>query len=143
MKNISEKYDVIIIDGSDPVGPAEGLFEEGFYKDCFNGLNEDGVLTSQTESPWVPSYHSSIERVFKGLENIFEYSSMYLVYIPLYPSGMWSMAYASKQSSSLSEEVMKRSIDFTRGNSLSLKYYNQDVHRAAFALPNFVADIIK
>lgn len=143
VKNVSEKYDVIIIDGSDPIGPAEGLFEQDFYQYCYNALSEDGVLASQTESPWVESYHSSIKKVFNALENIFEYSSMYLVYIPLYPTGMWSMAYASKQKRPLAASVLEASEKFHSTHLDSLKYYNRDIHSAAFALPGFVSDIIR
>ncbi|MDZ7680144.1 MAG: hypothetical protein U5J63_00190 [Fodinibius sp.] len=57
VKGIEEPYDVIIIDGSDPVGPAEGLFENEFMQACYEGLSDDGVLTAQTESPWVADYH--------------------------------------------------------------------------------------
>ncbi|MFO7798180.1 MAG: polyamine aminopropyltransferase, partial [Rhodohalobacter sp.] len=59
VKNVKDPYDVIIIDGSDPVGPAEGLFEKDFYQFCLDALTEDGVLTAQTESPWVESYYPS------------------------------------------------------------------------------------
>src|SRR5699024_5703418 len=64
VKQIKEPYDVIIVDGSDPVGPAEGLFEHEFMKACYNALSENGVLTAQTESPWVKEYHKSIRQIF-------------------------------------------------------------------------------
>ena len=142
VKNVKTSYDVIIIDGSDPVGPAEGLFEKEFYQYCLNALSDDGVLTAQTESPWVESYYPSMRKVFSALEELFPISKMYLSYIPLYPAGMWSMACASKKVAPLSDDVITR----VSGNSdilNTLDYYNSEVHKSAFALPNFVKRIIE
>ena len=141
VKNVKNPYDVIIIDGSDPVGPAEGLFEKDFYQFCFNALSDDGVLTAQTESPWVESYYPSMKKVFHALDDLFPISKMYLNFIPLYPAGMWSMACASKVVDPLDDAVSDR-IDGFLDVLSSLKYYNGDVHRGAFALPNFVGDIV-
>ena len=142
VKNVQNPYDVIIIDGSDPVGPAEGLFEKDFYQLCFDALGDDGVLTTQTESPWVESYHPSMKKVFGALEDIFEISKMYLSFIPLYPAGMWSMGLASKKYDPLSSDVNER-IDAHKDILNTLKYYNKDIHTGSFALPNFVSEIIR
>ena len=142
VKNVKTPYDIIIIDGSDPVGPAEGLFEKDFYQYCVDALTDDGVLTAQTESPWIESYYPSMKKVFNALDDLFPISKMYLNFIPLYPAGMWSMACASRKVSPLSEEAQER-IKKGAGILKTLKYYNAEIHRGSFALPNFVADIIK
>lgn len=141
--NVPKKYDVIIIDGSDPVGPAVDLFKQEFYDKCYAALSENGVLTGQTESPWVGSYHESMQSVFGALKNAFDLSKMYLAYIPLYPTGMWSMAYASKGIDPLSDEVIDRIKAGLPRFESTLKYYNLDMHRASFALPGFVREIIE
>lgn len=143
VQDIEDPYDIIIIDGSDPVGPAEGLFKKDFIQSCYDGLAENGVLTAQTESPWVQDYHSSMNRVFTALNAIYEVSKMYLAYIPLYPAGMWSFAFASKGADPLSKEVLERAEAGIRQFSGELKYYNTDVHTGCFALPNFVEKIIQ
>jgi len=142
VKNVKELYDVIIIDGSDPVGPAEGLFEKEFYQYCYDALNGSGVLTAQTESPWVESYHPSMKKLFTAVDDIFNISKMYLSYIPLYPAGMWSMACASKEVDPLSDSVLKR-IDRDEGILETLDYFNKDIHIGAFVLPNFVKKIFE
>jgi len=142
VKDIDDPYDVIIIDGSDPVGPAEGLFESNFMQACYDGLSENGVLTAQTESPWVSDYHPSMKKVFSALEDIYEVSKMYLAYIPLYPAGMWSFSFASKGADPLSNETLSRVEEGLNNFDTELKYYNPEVHRGCFALPNFVRDII-
>ncbi|REL37572.1 polyamine aminopropyltransferase [Rhodohalobacter sp. SW132] len=142
VKSVKDPYDVIIIDGSDPVGPAEGLFEKDFYQYCLNALSDEGVLTAQTESPWVESYHPSMKKVFNALDDLFPISKMYLNFIPLYPAGMWSMACASRGDDPLSDETIKR-IENGIKNLGGLRYYNSDIHRGAFALPTFVSDLIR
>lgn len=142
VQSVDEPYDVIIIDGSDPVGPAQGLFENDFIKACYEGLTEDGVLTAQTESPWVQEYHSSMQKVFKALDESYPVSRMYLAYIPLYPGGMWSFAYASKGANPLSEETLVRITNELPAFENKLKYYNSSIHKGCFALPGFVKEII-
>src|SRR5690554_3152765 len=143
VKQAKAQYDVVIIDGSDPVGPAEGLFEKGFFELCASALNDGGILTAQTESPWVPEYHPSMKKVFDALEDVFAESAMYLAYIPLYPAGMWSFAYASKGIKATEAEVLVRVEKGIASFGTHLNYYNKEVHAGAFALPNFVADIIR
>ena len=141
VKDVSEPYDVIIIDGSDPVGPAEGLFKKEFYQSCFEALSDQGILASQTESPWVTSYHPGIQAVFGNLKELFPVSSMYLCFIPLYPAGMWSMAFASKKYEAADSSVEERIKNSTFADNL--RYYNSEIHYASFALPNFVKDIVR
>ena len=142
VKNVTEPYDVIIIDGSDPVGPAEGLFKKDFYDACYKALSDNGVLTAQTESPWVSSYHESISGLFSILDVTFVVSKMYLASIPLYPTGMWSMAYASKGIDPLSDEVLNRVEKGMTTLNAIMKYYNKEVHQGAFAIPNFVQELL-
>lgn len=81
--------------------------------------------------------------VFFALRDIFQVSKMYLAFIPLYPAGMWSMAFASKGVNPLDSAIVAKS-EAACGSYLNgLKYYNETVHTGAFALPNFVADIVK
>ncbi|MEX2600683.1 MAG: polyamine aminopropyltransferase [Balneolaceae bacterium] len=142
VQNVTEPYDLIIVDGSDPEGPAEGLFARSFIEACYQALSPDGVLSTQTESPWIASYHPSMNRVYGALESLFQYASPYLCYIPLYPSGMWSMICASKRSDPTGEATLERSTKGVPGLS-GLKYYNPEVHLGAFALPDFVRTIFE
>lgn len=134
-------YDLIIVDGSDPVGPAEGLFTQSFYKNCYNALNKNGILIAQGESPMFN------EKVFVELNHclktIFEKNKIntMLFYVPTYPTGMWSFQWASKGSVDPTQNIDENKIsEFTSKNKL--KYYNTAIHRAAFALPNFVKELL-
>lgn len=137
------EYDVIIIDGSDPVGPAVDLFKKDFYEKCHRSLKDNGVLVSQTESPFVESYHESIKSVFGACNELYPVTEMFLAFIPLYPTGMWSMLFASKGIEPISDEVMERVDAAYATFGKDLKYYNKEIHIGAFALPNFVKAIIR
>lgn len=143
VNNVTNLYDVILIDGSDPVGPAQGLFGKDFLQACYRALSDNGVLAAQTESPWVESYHPSMKQVFDALGGLYSHSKMYLAYIPLYPAGMWSFAFASKGVDPLREATQKQIREGLAEFDCSLRYYNADIHNACFALPGFVGDIIK
>lgn len=137
------EYDVIIIDGSDPVGPAVDLFKKDFYEKCHRCLKDNGVLVSQTESPFVESYHESIKSVFGACNELYPVTEMFLAFIPLYPTGMWSMLFASKGIEPISDEVIKRVGAAHETFGKELKYYNKEIHIGSFALPNFVKAIIR
>lgn len=141
VKNHKNAYDVIIVDGSDPVGPAEGLFNKSFFQNCHQALTENGILTAQSETPWVEKYHPNISDIISFTEEIFALSKLYLAFIPLYPSGMWGLTFASKGIDPVSEHYLSK-VDERISRLNGLRYYNREIHQAAFALPNFVKNII-
>ena len=135
-------YDLIIVDGSDPVGPAEGLFSVSFYTNCFNALKEGGILIAQGESPkFNEKAFSELNHTLQGIfgENNAPVS---LFYVPTYPTGMWSFQYGLKGSAhpkSVSKVDEIESFVATQG----LRYYNSDIHVGSFATPNFVKTLLK
>jgi spermidine synthase len=136
LRNYSgEPYDVILIDGSDPVGPAEGLYDSPFYAAAKRCLSKEGVLVSQTESPIAMA--ADFARIVKTLRTSFSRAEPFFVPIPLYPSGMWSFSYAS-------DAVDPFAFDASRVSKIEAvaRYYNRDIHRAAFAQPSFVRKLL-
>ncbi|MFY9174851.1 MAG: polyamine aminopropyltransferase [Peptococcia bacterium] len=137
IKHIKENknfYDIIIIDSTDPIGPAEGLFSGEFYRNVSEALKEDGIMVAQTESPFADD--KLIKRIHQDLQGIYPLVKLYLAYIPTYPTGMWTFTMASKKYDPL--KVKAEDIP-----ELQHRYYNKDIHFASFVLPNFVADIVK
>lgn len=128
-----DTYDVIIVDSTEPVGPAVGLFDKTFYAWAHDSLTAEGVLVAQTESPFFN--RSIIERAYGGIASVFPLARLYLASIPTYPSGLWSFTLGSKGRDPLSVEVDLGGIDTV--------YYNAGVHRGAFQLPSFVQEIIR
>lgn len=142
VKDCAERsFDVVIVDGSDPVGPAEGLFTESFFQDCKRVLKDDGVLVGQGESPLF--HEKAFADLNACLKTVFGKSQVHtmLFYSPTYPTGMWSLQMASKRP------MDPKKFDETRVKTLvrehRLRYYNAAMHRAAFALPGFVSEMLK
>ena len=125
------EFDVILIDSTEPVGPAIQLFSPEFYASCYAALKEDGMMVAQSESPFFNQ--DVIRMVWQGVGQSFPISDLYLASIPTYPSGLWSFTVGSKKHNP--REVMTIP-------DCAYKYYNSAVHKAAFALPAFVQDII-
>ncbi|MGF1672429.1 MAG: polyamine aminopropyltransferase [Rivularia sp. (in: cyanobacteria)] len=135
-------YDLIIIDSSDPVGPSEGLFTKSFYQDVYRILRVGGVVTVQSESPIF--HQKAFVDLNQCLKQVFGVDSVhcYLVFIPMYPTGMWSLTYCSKQGVHPVENLnYEKAIQFVKEHDL--RYYNPDVHQAAFALPQFIRKMIE
>ena len=130
-------YDLIIVDSTDPFGPGEGLFTSEFYGNCFNALTEKGILVNQHESPYYADDAKAMQRAHKRINEFFDVCRVYQAHIPTYPSGHWLFGFASKEIDPLTADIEK-------WNSLGLKtrYYNTDLHRGCFAIPNYVKDLL-
>lgn len=122
-------YDVIMVDSTEPVGPAVKLFEKGFYEGIHRALKEDGIFVAQTDNPW---FHADLLRtVYNDVKEIFTHTDVYTANIPTYPSGLWTFTIGSKQ-------YRPKEVPRHRAEALDTQYYTADIHEAAFALPAFV-----
>ncbi len=130
-------YDLIIVDSTDPFGPGEGLFTSEFYGNCFNALTEKGILVNQHESPYYADDAKAMQRAHKRIKEFFSVCRVYQAHIPTYPSGHWLFGFASKAIDPLTADIEK-------WNSLGLKtrYYNTELHKGCFAIPNYVKDLL-
>ena len=137
----ADSYDVIIVDGSDPAGPAEGLFTKEFYTNCKNALKQNGILVTQGESPM---FHSeTFVELNKCLKQVFSPNQVHtmLFHATTYPSGMWSLQMAVKgQYHPVKDFKYEQAQRFAQ--TKDLRYYNADLHSAAFALPTFVQKML-
>ena len=129
LQKSEETYDVILIDSSEPIGPSISLHQEEFYEIVQKRLSLEGIACTQVGSPFYQL--ESIIRTKSFFSKFFKIIGLYLAPVPTYPGGMWCFAFLSDTIQPFSE---KRKIPF------GLKYYNGDIHRAAFALPNFLRE---
>lgn len=123
--------DLIIVDSTDPIGPAEGLFSETFYRDCHRALRDGGIVAQQSESPL---FHMRIIKpMHKAMRAAgFDHSRTLHYFQCSYPSGWWSATLARKGgdlNDFREQDVEQRDFE--------TRYYNADMHRAAFAAPEF------
>lgn len=139
VRNKENEYDLIIVDSTDPFGPGEGLFTREFYGNCFKALNENGILVNQHESPYYSAYAASMQRAHKRIREFFPICGVYQAHIPTYPSGHWLFGFASKKFDPLAD------LNADKWNALGLKtkYYNTDLHKGCFALPNYVKEMLE
>lgn len=121
-------YDVIIVDSSDPIGPAEVLFQEKFYRDMHDALTPDGIVVTQSESFL---YHKDIIANIAGFsKKIFPRYFYYYTMVPTYPSGLIGFSFCSRKYHPLEDFRPPRAAALD-----NLTYYNPAIHKAAFALP--------
>ncbi len=139
MHESDEQYDLIVLDLTDPAGPAESLYTADFYRACAVRLKPVGAMTLHVASP--VAHPDRIRACLANLRVAFPLVTPYLTSVPLY-GGMWMMACASQtlDPRSLSGREVDRRI--SQRSLPELRWYNGDMHRAALALPNFVRDLV-
>jgi len=134
VKNTEGRYDVIIVDCSDPIGPGEGLFTAEFYRDVYKALKPDGLFVQQTESPF---YHQELVRKsYQDINDLFPIARLYLANIPLYPGGLHCFTIGSRKYDPLH-------VDATKISGLPGRYYNQGIQKSCFVLPEFVRELLR
>ena len=132
------EYDLIIVDSTDPFGPGEGLFTREFYGNCYNALKNDGVLVNQHESPFYENDAKAMCRAHERINSVFPVCAVYQAHIPTYASGHWLFGFASKVLHPIND------LDEEYWNNLGIKtkYYNTELHKGCFALPNYVKEML-
>lgn len=130
VKEKQNHYDVIIVDSSDPVGPAEQLFELAFYRQLYESLKDDGLMVCQSESPIL--YPDVMARTYERIGKVFPYREIYTAVVPTYPGGLWSFTIGSKR------ELFPDKIRFTK----PARYANEAILKASFHLPTFMNELL-
>ena len=127
LANNTSTYDVIITDSSDPVGPAEALFQKPYFQLLHDALAPGGHISTQGECLWL--HLPLIKNVIGATRELFPVAEYAFTTIPTYPSGQIGFAVCSKEKGRDLKTALRK-VEGTR-------YYNADVHRAAFVLPEF------
>jgi len=127
--------DIVIVDSTDPVGPAEGLFNKAFHESCFRALKDDGILVQQSESPLVLL---DLIKEMRGEMRKAGFTAFQTLPFPqpCYPTGWWSCTLARKAGGFDFREAD------ARGKAFATKYYSADIHKGAATLPPFVAEAL-
>jgi spermidine synthase len=139
VEEYQDQFDLMMLDLTDPFGPAEALYRVDFLNHCKRILGPDGVLSMHLGSP--VTRPNVFHRVYSSLSSVFSIVRPYLVYVPLY-GAIWGMATASDKTDPLLLDP-KSVEDRLKDRAIShLQYYNGDTHRGVFGLPNYVKSII-
>ena len=136
VKSCSARYDLIIVDSTDPVGPGEGLFTSDFYRNCFRILNDDGIMVNQHEGPFYEEDARACQRAHARIVEVFPISRVYQANIPtcIRALALWLCLEKCHPVKDLRP----------RPGELGLKtrYYNTALHKAAFVLPVYVEGLL-
>lgn len=134
--SVEPKFDVVLLDGTDPVGPGAILFDEAFYRGCKRILAPGGVMALQSASPLLMM--EVFVQTQQKLRKLFAEVHPYMGPVPLYGTGTWSWTWCSDTGSPLDADPTRQAAIIE-----DAKAYNEDVHRAVFALPNYVRHALK
>lgn len=132
LESTQDKYDIVIVDSSEPVGPSKTLHERSFFELIKDRLDNSGIACAQMGAPFFQT--ESLKRAKDDLKDVFGIVRFYLAPVPTYPGGNWCYVYLSDQVDPFA---------LRRESPPGLKYFNQDIHKAAFALPNYLQKILK
>ena len=135
----NDRYDVIIVDSTDPIGPGEALFTKEFYKNCHSRLKKGGILVNQNGVPFFQG--QNLAHSHKYLRGIFKDTTIYLTVVPTYVGGQMALGWSSdfKSYRSISKDIL--AVRYKEAN-LHTRYYSPDIHAASFILPPFIQDIM-
>ena len=139
VRDSSDEFDVVIVDSTDPIGPGEGLFTDEFYTHAKLRLREGGVLVTQNGVPFFQP--DELQTTYRLLRNHFVDATFYCAPIPTYYGGFMSFGWATdnvRLRSCPLEAIDKRVEDL----ELKCRYYNASIHKAAFALPQYMIDLL-
>ena len=139
VRHAEDAYDLIIVDSTDPFGPGEGLFTMEFYGNCYKALKEHGVLVNQHESPFYKGDALACQRAHRNIVHSFELSRLFQAHIPTYPSGHWLFGFSSRGV----HPVRDLNPDWWNSLGLETRYYNTNLHKGAFYLPNYVQKLLE
>ena len=140
VKHCEDRFDVVIVDSPDPVGPAKVLFETPFYRDVVRVLRRGGLMVRQAGVPHLQP--DELQYTMKRMRKVFPATALAVAPVPTYVGGFFTFAFGATASTPL-----RRSRRFAaeRIHALGLKtrYYNEEIHTACFALPNHIKELLK
>ena len=143
MKYVGETdrgFDIIIVDSTDPQGPGAVLFTKEFYARCKRCLNKGGILVTQNGVPFLQS--GELSTTVRHFRRLFKDASCYVAAIPTYVGGHMAMGFASDNASLRRTSETAIAARYRKAGRFPTKYWTPAVHRAAFALPRFIQELV-
>ena len=140
VEDTDESYDVVIVDSTDPIGPGEVLFREEFYRAARARLTPGGVIVTQNGVPFMQS--DELQGTMEKFRRLFKVASCYLATIPTYVGGPMAMGWGTDDETLKSVPLAELESRYADAG-LATRYYTPEVHKAAFALPRYVLDLVE
>ncbi len=140
MAETDRKFDLIVVDSTDPIGPGEVLFTESFYKDCARCLTADGIVVNQNGVPFLQG--QEVTDTYRRRKSHFAEVGFYVAAVPTYVGGVMALGWASRSPRPGAETVDTLRARFDAA-PVATRYYTPELHKAAFALPRYIQDLIR
>ncbi len=134
------RFDLVIVDSTDPIGPGEALFTSSFYADCRRILRPGGIVVTQNGVPFFQP--AELEATVRALAGLFKDATCYLAAVPTYVGGFMAFGWGSDDPS-LRRVPLATIEERSAASRIATRYYTPDVHLASFALPRFILDIVE
>ncbi|MCI5041638.1 MAG: polyamine aminopropyltransferase [Donghicola eburneus] len=139
MRDTEDKFDVIIVDSTDPIGPGEVLFTDTFYGHAARALTEDGIIVTQNGVPFMQG--DELTNTMRAFQALFADASCYIASIPTYAGGPMAFGWGSHSAKGRGVDLSVLEERFAAAG-FDCGYYTPEVHKAAFALPGYVKKLI-
>jgi len=134
-----EKFDVIMVDSTDPIGPAEVLFQTDFYAQCKRCLSPRGILVTQNGVPFLQQ--DEFTTTYRRMRPLFPDAGFYFVAVPTYVGGLMSLAWASLDPANRQVDRAALAQRFAEAR-IDTRYYTPDIHAGAFAMPAYLQKLV-
>jgi len=134
------RFDVVIVDSTDPMGPGKVLFSEKFYAACHSCMTRGGVLVTQNGVPFFQK--KELTASMTRLRRLFADANCYVAAIPVYIGGHMAMGYATDNKRLRRLPAKTIAQRYRKAGAFKTQYWTPEVHVAAFALPRFIAELV-
>jgi len=140
MRTSRERFDAIIVDSTDPIGPGEVLFTDTFYGHARRRLNEGGVMVTQNGVPFLQG--DELRSTMRAFHALFRHATCYLATIPTYVGGPMALGFATDDAA-LPDVGEAELAERFAAAGFETRYYTPQVHKGAFALPGYVNELVQ
>lgn len=138
VKTTSERFDVIICDSTDPIGPAAVLFSKEFYGRCRALLKKGGIFVNQTGVPFMQK--EELQTSFRNRKDYFKDVGFYTTPVPTYAGGFLAIGWASNRKYRVPQKLLEKRMGQIKGD---FQYYTPAIHKASFHLPAYMKGLLK
>lgn len=135
VKETDRRFDVIVIDSTDPIGPAIPLFSDAFYADCRNVLTDDGIVVCQSGVGFVQP--DEARETYQRLARLFDDAALYLTQVPTYAFGFMTLGWGAKSDRARKTDLATIQARFDAA-AIDTHYYTPAIHAGCFNLPAYM-----
>lgn len=134
-----KRFDVVIVDSTDPVGPGEVLFTESFYGGCHRVLKDGGVLATQNGVPFFQP--EELTNTYRRMGGVFKDNGFFTAVVPTYIGGFMTLGWGTDDAALKDVPLDALKARF-KAADMKTRYYTPELHQASFALPQFIKDLM-